>query len=252
MLAPVTRTSLPDAVFDQLLEGIVDGDFPAGTPLPGERQLAQRLGVSRPAVREAISRLAQGGLVRTRQGEGTTVVDYHRGAGPELLPRLLLRPGPHGPELDVTVARSVIEVRLATGPDIARLAARRAHQHHLDDLALAVDDLAEQEDDVARQHTALRWWSTAVDASDNVAYRLLFNRLADAYEPLIDALAVVMATEVRQVDAYRTLTDAITRRQPAIAEAAARDLLTTGTAAVLAVIDDLTTDAPAETPGATP
>ena len=244
MLTPVARSSVPDAVFEQLVGAIVGGDFAVGTPLPGERQLAERLGVSRPAVREAIQRLVQAGLVHVRHGEGTTVADYHRAAGPDLLPRLLLRPGPDGPELDLHVARSIVEVRLATGPDIARLAAERRTDAQLGDLHDALARLDTGDDPVELQHAALDWWSAAVDAADNVAYRLLFNSLATAYAPLIDALAVVLAREVRQVDGYRTLTDAIARRQPAVAHAAADDLLRAGTSAVLELLDDLGEDSP--------
>lgn len=244
MLSPIQRTSVPDAVFEQLVSGIVGGDFAVGVALPGERQLAERLGVSRPAVREAMQRLSQAGLVRVRQGEGTTVRDYRDTAGPDLLPRLLMRAGPDGaPELDLHVARSIVEVRLAIGPDIARLAARRRNDSHVKALATCLDDFESQQGNaVALQHTALAWWSSAVDASDNVAYRLLYNSLRAAYTPIIDTLAVVLSAEVTRLDDYRTITDAITRQQPAVAETAARELLTAGTSAVLALLDDLAPD----------
>src|SRR3954462_5974607 len=47
-----------------------------GESLPSERRLAEVLGVSRPAVREAIKRLTQAGLVEVRQGDATTVRDF--------------------------------------------------------------------------------------------------------------------------------------------------------------------------------
>jgi GntR family transcriptional regulator, transcriptional repressor for pyruvate dehydrogenase complex len=49
--SPVSRRSLTDEVFDQLVAGIVSGELPAGEPLPAERRLAEALGVSRPAGR---------------------------------------------------------------------------------------------------------------------------------------------------------------------------------------------------------
>ncbi|HTM22354.1 MAG TPA: GntR family transcriptional regulator, partial [Kofleriaceae bacterium] len=58
-LARIPRLSLSGAVFDQILDRIVGGDFPAGRPLPAERLLCAELGVSRTAVREALARLAQ-------------------------------------------------------------------------------------------------------------------------------------------------------------------------------------------------
>ena len=110
-LQPVSRRSVPDEVFDQLLAEVVGGEFEAGDALPSERRLAEVLGVSRPAVREALQRLAQTGLVEVRQGGATTVRDFRRYAGLDLLPRLLVRRG----ELDLAVARSILEARLLIG-----------------------------------------------------------------------------------------------------------------------------------------
>ena len=89
--------------------------------LPSERRLAEVLGVSRPAVREALKRVSAAGLVEVRQGDATTVRDFRRHAGLDLLPRLLLRAG----ELDLSVVRSILEARLHNGPKAAELAALR-------------------------------------------------------------------------------------------------------------------------------
>ena len=85
-LQPVTRRSVPDEVFDQVLAEVVDGELEAGEPLPSERRLAEVLGVSRPAVREALQRMAQTRLLEVRHGGATTVRDFRRYAGLDLLP----------------------------------------------------------------------------------------------------------------------------------------------------------------------
>src|SRR3569623_2079182 len=107
-LHPVSRRSVPDAVFDQVLCEVVSGALGPGEPLPSERRLAEVLGVSRPAVREALQRMAQTRLVEVRHGGSTTVRDFRRYAGLDLLPSLLLRAG----SIDVPVVRSVVEARL--------------------------------------------------------------------------------------------------------------------------------------------
>lgn len=234
-LSPVSRRSLTDEVFEQLSADILAGDLAPGAPLPSERALAEVLGVSRPAVREALQRLAQTGLVDIRHGDATTVRDYRTAAGLELLPRLLLPGG----ELDLRTARSLMEVRAAVGPQVARLAATRADAATAEALDDAVERLATDADDVARQRTALDFWDVMVDASDNIAFRLMFNALRAAYEPLVEVLAGVMAREVSDVDAYRQVADAVRRGSPAAAGAATVRLLDRGTRAVLAVITDL-------------
>lgn len=233
--SPVARRSLTDEVVDQLVAGIVSGELPAGEPLPAERRLAEALGVSRPAVREALQRLTQSRLVDVRQGDGTTVADFRRTAGPELLGHLLVRDG----NLDPAVARSVVEVRAMLGPGAARLAAQRADAGVADDLDELTTRLAEAPDAIARQRIALAWWDRLVDATDNVALRLLFNTLRTAYEPALPALATVLDAEVTRVEAYQQVTAAIRDGDRDGAEAAADALLRPGTDAVLAALDAL-------------
>src|SRR6266508_5323078 len=107
-LQPVARRSVPDEVFEQNVADVVDGELAPGETLPSERRLAEVLRVSRPAVREALQRMAQAGLVEVRQGDATTVRDFRRHAGLDLLPSLLVRGG----ELDFSVVRSILETRL--------------------------------------------------------------------------------------------------------------------------------------------
>ncbi|TQM29470.1 FCD domain-containing protein [Nocardia bhagyanarayanae] len=120
-LQPVVKRSVSADVFEQIAANVLSGELAPGSTLPSERQLAEALGVSRPAVREALQRLAAAGLVAVRQGDATTVLDYRRGAGLEILPRLLIREG----MLEPAVARSILEVRMHNGPKVAELAAAR-------------------------------------------------------------------------------------------------------------------------------
>lgn len=54
-------------------QGIIDGEFPAGSPLPSEAQLIERYEVSRPTVRNAIAALRAEGLIDVRHGKGSFV-----------------------------------------------------------------------------------------------------------------------------------------------------------------------------------
>ena len=234
-LQPVTRRSVPDEVFDQVLTEVVDGGLEAGEALPSERRLAEVLGVSRPAVREALQRMAQTRLVEVRHGGSTTVRDFRRHAGLDLLPRLLVRGG----SFDTAVARSILEARLVIGPGVAALAAERGGPALLATLTAAVDALAAAEDDVERQVHALAYWDVVVDAADSLAFRLMFNSLRVAYEPALEALAPLMAEEVGQVGAYRVLTAAIGEGDPDTARAAAERVLRPATTSLLTALHAL-------------
>ncbi len=238
-LQPVVRRSVPDEVFDQVLAEVVDGEIPAGDALPSERALAEVLGVSRPAVREALQRMAQTGLVQVRHGGATLVRDFKRYAGLDLLPRLLVR---HG-ELDPAVARSILEARLAVGPSVAALAATRGGAALGAALSATVDALAAVDDgpqgDVERQVHALEFWDQVVDAADSIVFRLMFNSLRAAYEPTLEALAPLMAAEVGQIDAYAVLTAAISAGDPDTARAAAERVLRPATESLITALAHL-------------
>jgi hypothetical protein len=57
------------------------------------------------------------------------------------------------------------------------------------------------QDPVAQQRHALVFWDHVVDGADSIAFRLMFNSLRAAYEPLLAALATVMQVEVGRPEA---------------------------------------------------
>jgi GntR family transcriptional repressor for pyruvate dehydrogenase complex len=234
-LRPVSRRSVPEDVFEQIVAEVLSGDMAPGAALPSERRLAEVLGVSRPAVREAIKRLTEAGLVEVRQGDATTVRDFRRHAGLDLLPRLLIRAG----EVDVSVVRSILETRMHNGPKIAELAARRRSPDLADLLDATIGVLEAEDDPVERQRHALTFWDHVVDGADSIAFRLMYNTLRATYEPALPALATMMAAEVGRPDAYRDIAKAIRDGDPRAAEAAALALLEPATVALLGAIDTL-------------
>ena len=150
----------------------------------------------------------------------------------DLLPRLLVRRG----KLDASVARSVLEARLAIGPAVAALAAARGGPALAATLTETLDRLAGTDDDVERQLHALEFWDRVVDAADSMVFRLMFNSLRAAYEPALEALAPLMAEEVGQVDAYRVLTAALGAGDPDTARSAADRVLRPATESLLAAL----------------
>lgn len=80
----MTLSRLPVAARAQQAAAAIEaairsGEFPKGSSLPAERELAVKLGLSRPALREAIRTLAERGMLQPRHGVGTIVVgDEHR------------------------------------------------------------------------------------------------------------------------------------------------------------------------------
>ena len=234
-LQPVSRRSVPEDVFDQIMSEVLSGSMQPGEALPSERKLAEVLGVSRPAIREALKRLSAAGLIDIRQGDTTTVRDFRRAAGLDLLPRLLM----HGGAPDLAVIRSILETRLHNGPKVAELAAVRRPPDVPTSLSAVVDALAAESDLIAAQRLALDFWDHVVDGADSIAFRLMYNTLRATYEPALPALATMMAEEVRRPDAYRDVAAAIAAADPAAAHDAAVRLLEPATTALLAALQTL-------------
>lgn len=117
-----------EQVADEIRASITSGTYSPGSRLPSERELAQRLKVSRPAVREAIGALQNEGIVVTRHGSGTYVVDEVAAELPSAAVVTV--------EADLS-PMGTLEVRHLIEPAIARLAARRGRRDSLAEQYLA-------------------------------------------------------------------------------------------------------------------
>jgi GntR family transcriptional repressor for pyruvate dehydrogenase complex len=127
-LRPVSRPRLYEQLADSLLGYIRDRRLAPGDRLPGERELAERLQVSRNSLKQAMIALEVQGIIEIRHGGGT----YFRGGdrAPEKIDVLLDRKK-RLPE--ILEAREAIEVKLA------ELAAERRTQQNLDDMRQALN-----------------------------------------------------------------------------------------------------------------
>jgi DNA-binding FadR family transcriptional regulator len=122
-----------DAVTEGLVGLIRSGGLAEGAHLPPERDLMQRFGVSRAAVREAIAALASRGLVQTRLGHRPVVrkADYATAIGRlgELVGHLVADRGG---------VRDLFEARIFLEASLARHAARHARREDIAELRLAL------------------------------------------------------------------------------------------------------------------
>jgi DNA-binding FadR family transcriptional regulator len=118
----VQARPLGPQVAHELISAVLRGVYPPGAGLPSEEALCERFSVSRPTVREAVKILANLGMVRTRQGQGSVVLPPHRWN--ELAPELLVARCETGTAEEVLA--EVIELRAVLEARAAELAARRA------------------------------------------------------------------------------------------------------------------------------
>jgi len=137
----LVRTSrLYEQIVQQIEESIVKGTLKPGDQLPAERELAQRFGVSRTAVREAVKALREKGLVEAYSGKGTFITDGTTQAVRQSLDLMVKIGQPEG-------SYHLAEVRAILEPEIAALAAVRIQDPELATMreAVAVMDRAGQD-----------------------------------------------------------------------------------------------------------
>jgi len=118
-------------IADQIRGLIKSGEFPAGSRLPPERDLARQLGVSRPSVREALIALEVEGMVEVRIGSGIYVL-----AGTV----------PHQPNgLDATAGPfELLRARYVIESECAALAAKSAKKSHVHAIEEALSEMARE------------------------------------------------------------------------------------------------------------
>ncbi|MEO6418868.1 MAG: GntR family transcriptional regulator [Polyangiaceae bacterium] len=115
---------LADTVFKELATEIVRGSVIPGTPLPAERVLSERFGVSKLLVRQAVHRLAEAGLVEVRQGGATRVLDPKESGNLQVI-ELFYTLAPEGGAAR-ELAHEVLEKQFTQGMSLVDVFARRA------------------------------------------------------------------------------------------------------------------------------
>jgi GntR family transcriptional repressor for pyruvate dehydrogenase complex len=131
VIQPIRKTRIAEEIADRIRVLILDGTLPPDRPLPGERLLAARFGVSRGSIRDALRLLETIGLLETRHGQGTfpRELDVNRLVAP--LASILAYRSDLRDEL--------LDVRRMFEPAVARVAATRVTAEDLADLQRILD-----------------------------------------------------------------------------------------------------------------
>jgi GntR family negative regulator for fad regulon and positive regulator of fabA len=162
-----------------LIDAILGGQFPIAATLPAERELAARLGVTRPTLREALQRLARDGWLEIRQGKSTRVRDYWQEGSLGVLGTLARRAS----ALPEDFVPNLLEVRLALAPAYTR----RAVERQAEGVAAVLEDyagLADEPTAFAAYDWRLHHRLTVL--SGNPIFTLILNGFAELYLPMAE------------------------------------------------------------------
>ncbi len=130
------KDRLVDRVVNAIRQMIVDGQLLPGMRLPSERELAERVGVSRTVVREAVHILVAKGLLETRHGVGTIVRQMTSDLVAEPLSLLMQT---QGLTLD-----HIHQVRVILEAATVRLAAQQADAQELARLSAIIEEMPQR------------------------------------------------------------------------------------------------------------
>ena len=218
MIKSAPARSLHSQVVAQLGRRIVSGEVSPGDVLPREELLAQQMGVSRTALREAMKVLAAKGLVQSRAKVGTRV-----------------RPTRYWQHLDADVlawrcaamptedfVMKLLEMREVIEPAAVAMAARRRSETQLVELEAAYLAMSEAADLEAWAVADLSFHRAILDASNNELITSLFSVI----ETALGAFFLLSARSAKNfkdaLPSHRDVFEAIRRQRP---EAARRAML---------------------------
>ncbi|WJN52004.1 FadR/GntR family transcriptional regulator [Pseudomonas asiatica] len=128
----ISSSTVVNSVVEKLRQALARGQWRTGDMLPGQRELAEQLGISRPSLREAVTVLETLGLVRSLPGKGVLVLDADAAA--------------QEPGVDTSAAASladVLELRYTLEPFIVGLVAQSANSQDIGQLRLTLMDMRE-------------------------------------------------------------------------------------------------------------
>lgn len=209
LFQPVRRSRLYEDIVRQIQDLVADKHLAPGDRLPGERELADVLSVSRASVREALRVLDFLGVVQVRPGEGTFVATT---------PPTPLDPSVYSLLRERTFLLDVLAARRAVEDEIVRLAVRAATR---DDLEALDEYLAAREGELARGRADvagdLTFHAMLAEATGNPVLVSLMRHLNELWQRSREKTGRRDTSPQRAHQFHRQILSALRRRQGAAA-----------------------------------
>lgn len=188
-LIPIERASVKDQALAQLKQFIASEGLAAGERLPSERELARQLGIGRNSVREALKVLEALGIVESRVGEGTFILEQPGATLGRTIGLSIATWG--GALLELLHARQMIEV------ESARFAALRATDDDRQAILAEVDRMDAAGDDIYGYLAAdMQFHRLVAQATHNGVVAAVVSNLIDILQ---DVLGEMRADQIQSV-----------------------------------------------------
>lgn len=155
----LNRKALYEQVLDEIVNRIKSKEYLSGSLLPTEKQLADEFSVSRNCVREAIKCLAVGGLVVSKAGKGTFLVENAEKIVTEENMVINFK--------EIHSFSELMEIRLFIEPEAASLAAERHSRKQLQELEEILHILEKKMDSNGYEEEGLSFHATIMEMTGN-------------------------------------------------------------------------------------
>lgn len=160
---------------EYIIRSIWNNHFPPGSDLPAERELADKIGVTRTTLREVLQRLARDGWLSIQHGKPTRVNNIWETSGLNILEALI--------KLDGTRVSTIIANILSARTNISAIYISKAFRIAKEESLAVFEPLARLKD-TAEDYTSFDYelFRKLAFASNNPVYGLILNSLKSLYE----------------------------------------------------------------------
>lgn len=216
-LTRIERASIKDLALQQLKRYIVSGHVKPGERLPSERELAERLGVGRSSIREALKVLEAVGLVEARIGEGTFITTHMGASLGRTIGLSLAAWG--GTVIEIMEARRIFEV------EAARVAAQRATPADIQALEIEVQrmEAAAEKQPYEYLRADMNFHRLVGQATHNVLVAQIIINLIDLLEEVLHEIEdIPLHTTTERNATHREMLNALAKHDSNTAAEAMR------------------------------
>ena len=182
MINNILNKKVYEIVIEEIQKNIINGELKNGDRLPAERELSERMNISRTSIREGLRVLESMGVVESIHGEGNFICSN---AEKSLLqPLSIMFKLNNGKQRDVFELRKVLEI------ENARLAATRATDMECRELLTIVEEMEEESKGLNRNKVLVEldklFHNKVASMSKNCLIESLFNTSSILFEKFIE------------------------------------------------------------------
>lgn len=223
MFVPIKNKKVYEHVIEQIQNMVMDGTLQKGDKLPSERDLVERLGVSRASIREALRALEIIGLIESRQGEGNFIRgDIGSSFFEPLSVMFMLNKGK--PE-------ELLELRMIIEVEAVDLAAKKVKKNDIEELKEIMKGLRNAKDEKESVKFDKQFHYKIAQITGNYLVVTLLNAIASLMEAFIEnARGMILREEEKRellIEQHQNICDALIEKNTEEAVRAMKEHLET-------------------------